>query len=148
MHKPPNLTRHPPRSPRERVGGYVILGRTTDKARAKLQGDLGEYHYDCPLDNLLFGFAGVLGADFLAEVTKGCKDHELAEWISTHGTSHTTAEVEAWGDEMEKLSLFRDPEMGDFFRTECERLGLDPAKVSLFDMLEADDRASFDLAAE
>jgi len=63
-----DLTKEPPRSPRDRLGGYVILARTTDKCRALLGGHIGEYHYDCPLDNMLFGFKGVTGDDFKAKV--------------------------------------------------------------------------------
>jgi hypothetical protein len=51
-----NLKKEPPRSPRIRVGGYAILGRTIDKCRALVAGNIGEYHFDCPLDNMLFGF--------------------------------------------------------------------------------------------
>ena len=66
-----DLTREAPRSPHLRVGGYVILGRTLDKCRALIAGDVGEYHFDCPLDNMLFGFKGVNGADFKAHVEDG-----------------------------------------------------------------------------
>src|SRR5882724_8082279 len=46
-----HLTKEAPRSPRIRVGGYAILGRTIDKCRALVAGNIGEYHFDCPLDN-------------------------------------------------------------------------------------------------
>jgi hypothetical protein len=36
-----------------------------------------------------------------------------------------------------------DPEKGSWFDGESQKLGLDPAKTSTFDWLEADDRASF-----
>ena len=36
-----NLTQRPPRSPRVRLGGYTILPRILDKARASLAGTLG-----------------------------------------------------------------------------------------------------------
>ncbi len=42
---PPDLTQRPPRSPRVRLGGYVILPRMLDKGRAALAGKLGEYHF-------------------------------------------------------------------------------------------------------
>ena len=51
-----DLTKEAPRSPKMVLGGYVILGRTLDKCRALLGGDIGEYHFDCPLDNMLFGW--------------------------------------------------------------------------------------------
>ena len=43
----------------EKVDDYMMLGRTIDKAHATLQGLLGEYMYDCPLDKRLFGFLGI-----------------------------------------------------------------------------------------
>ena len=63
-----DLTKEAPRSPRIRVGGYAILGRTIDKCRALVAGDIGEYHFDCPLDNMLFSFKGVKGEDFKAQI--------------------------------------------------------------------------------
>ena len=47
-----DLTKEAPRSPRVRIGGYAILARTYDKCRALLWGNIGEYHFDCPLDNI------------------------------------------------------------------------------------------------
>jgi hypothetical protein len=40
----PDLSQHPPRSPRARLGGYVHLPRLLDKARAHLAGRMGEYN--------------------------------------------------------------------------------------------------------
>ena len=96
-----DLTKEAPRSPRIRVGGYAILGRTLDKCRALIAGDIGEYHFDCPLDNMLFGFKGVKGDDFKAEVEKGAGDHEMVEWLNSHGEKKTPEEVKAWSDEVE-----------------------------------------------
>lgn len=42
----PNLTQRPPRSPRVRLGGYVILARILDKGRAGLASLAGEYKYN------------------------------------------------------------------------------------------------------
>ena len=69
-----DLTREAPRSPRIRVGGYAILGRTIDKCRALVAGNIGEYHFDCPLDNMLFGFKGVKGDDVKAQIEQGASD--------------------------------------------------------------------------
>src|SRR6266567_7855130 len=81
-----DLTKEPPRSPKTRVGGYVILGRTIDKCRALLWGNIGEYHFDCPLDNMLFGFRGIKGEVFKAFVETGASDAEIAEWVQKNGT--------------------------------------------------------------
>ncbi len=138
-----DLTKEPPRSPRTRIGGYAILGRTTDKCRALLNGNPGEYHFDCPLDNILFGFKGVTGDALKAEVQRGADDGELAAWLDRSGIPKTPAEVKEWSDGVEAYSMYDDPEKRDFFVEECTKLGLDPAKTTLFEWLETDDRASF-----
>jgi hypothetical protein len=138
-----DLTKEAPRSPRIRIGGYAILGRTTDKCHALLAGKLGEYHFDCPLDNMLFGFKGVKGDDFKKEVETGASDSELAAWLDKHGTPKTQAEIKEWADSVEKVTLVNDPEKKDYFIEECRKVGLDPYKASLFDWLEADDKASY-----
>src|SRR5512135_190240 len=50
LNNAPDLTKRPPRSPRVRLGGYVILPRMLDKGRAAVAGTPGEYHYNCPMD--------------------------------------------------------------------------------------------------
>ena len=82
---------------------YVILARTTDKCRAFLAGKIGDYHFDCPLDNQLFGFKGITGDDFKKEIQDGASDEAIANWVDTHGSEKTPEEVKAWSDGMEKL---------------------------------------------
>jgi len=55
----PDLTQHPPRSARVRLGGYAILPRMLDKGRATLASKNGEYHYACPMDQRLLQFLGL-----------------------------------------------------------------------------------------
>ena len=142
-----DLTKEAPRSPRIRVGGYAILGRTIDKCRALVAGDIGEYHFNCPLDGTLFGFKGVEGDDFKAQIEKGASDQQMAEWLDQGGEKKTPDEIKRWGDEGESSSLYDDPEKRDYFVEECKKLGLDPAKTTTFDWLEADDKACHAQAA-
>jgi len=104
-----DLTREAPRSPRIRVGGYAILGRTIDKCRALVAGDIGEYHFDCPLDNTLFGFKGVKGDDFKAQIENGASDQEMVEWLNRNGKKKAPEEITRWGIEVEASSLYNDP---------------------------------------
>ena len=46
-----DLSKVAPTSPRVRTGGYAILARMADKGRADIAGTVGEYHFNCPLDN-------------------------------------------------------------------------------------------------
>lgn len=138
-----DLTQEAPRSPRQRIGGYVILGRTIDKCRALIAGKIGEYHFDCPLDNILFSFKGVKGDDFKKEIERGASDEEMAAWLDRSGNPKTPAEIKEWSDGVEAYSMVDDPEKRDFFIAETEKLGLDPYKTTLFEWLEADDKASY-----
>ncbi|MGH8092522.1 MAG: DUF5069 domain-containing protein [Chthoniobacterales bacterium] len=141
-----DLTKVPPRSPKTLVGGYAILGRTLDKCRALLAGTIGEYHFDCPLDNMLFGWKRVIGGGFKAEVAKGASDQEMVEWVDTHGRLKTDDEKKAWVEEVSKASFYHNPAKRDSFIAETKKLGLDPATTTLFDWLEADDKASHPMA--
>jgi hypothetical protein len=142
-----DLTKEAPRSPRERVGGYAILARTYDKCRALLGGNIGEYHFDCPLDNMLFGFKGVKGDDFKAEVEKGASVEEMASWLDSHGDKKTQEEVKAWSDEVEASNPHNNPEKRDWFVEQLKPHRLNPLTTTLFDWLETDDKASHEKAA-
>lgn len=136
--------KQPPRSPYERIGGFAIIARTIDKCRATIAGTNGEYHFDCPLDNLLFGFAGVSGDAFKDYVAEGHSDEEIAQWVKESGTFKTDAEIQAWSDAFKTdFSYTTHPEKKEWFQAECKRLGLDPETTTLFDMLEVDDKVSF-----
>ena len=137
-----DLRKEAPRSPRIRVGGYAILGRTIDKCRALVAGNIGEYHFDCPLDNMLFGFKGVKGNDFKAQIEQGAGDEEIIEWLNQSGEEKTPAEIKRWSDKVEASSLYDDLEKHDHFVQEARKLGLDPEKTTTFEWLDVDDRVS------
>ncbi len=93
----PDLTIHPPRSTRIRLGGYVLLPRMLDKCRAELTGKNGDYHYNCPLDQRFLDFAGVNHEALKAEVAKGKTDGELLQWITENQTSkRSDYEIAQW----------------------------------------------------
>ena len=137
-----DLTKEPPRSPRVRIGGYAILARTFDKCCALLAGNIGEYHFDCPLDNMLFGFKGVKGDDCKAQIEQGAGDQEIVEWLNQAGEEKTPEEIKRWADEIEASSLYNHPEKQEYFSEEVKKLGLDPAKTTTFEWLEVDDKVS------
>ena len=138
-----NLTKEAPASPRVRVGGYVILARMADKGRATLNGTVGEYHFDCPLDNFLFGFKEVKGDDVKALLATGATNEDVAAWLDSHGAKKTADEVAAWSQSLENAKPYENPEKRDWFVGECAKVGIDPKTSTLFDYLEEDDRQSF-----
>ncbi len=138
-----NLSKEPPRSPRIRVGGYALLARMADKGRATLNGTAAEYHFDCPVDKMLFGFKGVKGGQVKPLLASGASEEQIAAWLDTYGTPKTPAEVKAWSDSVEGTRPYDHPNQKKWFVGECARLGLKPRTTTLFDYLETDDRESF-----
>src|ERR1017187_5104479 len=138
-----DLTKQAPHSPRERIAGFAIASRTVDKCRASLTGKLGEYHYDCPLDNVLFSFKGINGEQFKTAVQASKNYEDVGAWLQTNGTAKTPVEIKAWSDEIEAGSLMKYPEKRAYFIENCSKLGLNPETTTTFDWLEAGDRASF-----
>jgi hypothetical protein len=139
----PDLRIEPPRSPRVRLGGYVILPRTLDKCRALLAGTLGDYLYNCPLDQKFFSFKGLTAEEFKEAVASFATDEEVLRWVESHGIPRRPEEVADWSQRMENLRYGESPKEKEFFFEQCHRLGLDPERATLFDLLEEDDRVSF-----
>ena len=92
-----DLTLTPPRSPRVRLGSFVLLPRILDKCRATLAGKNGEYKFNCPLDRQFFDFTQVDAEAFKAEVKAGKGDGEMLEWIQQNAGRKVSAfEAMAW----------------------------------------------------
>jgi len=140
----PDLTTRPPRSPRQRLGGYVILPRMLDKGRATLAGKNGDYHYNCPLDQRFIEFAGIDPEALKAELAKGKGDGEILQWINANSTTKPQPEqIAAW-------SAFHDArgantvESREFFSELLS--GLSKTRDDIYswaDLLDLDDHVSF-----
>ncbi len=143
---PYDLTQHAPRSPRVRLGGFVILPRLLDKCRAELIGKAGDYEYGCSLDRYFLDFVGIDPAALKAEVAKGKGDGELLNWIQTHARNprlpHEIEAFSAWHERRVPTTPEKRAKMGDI-------QGSTPAGASRtdigtwFDLLDMDDHASF-----
>jgi len=91
-----DLTTTYPRSVKDKIAGVVMIARTTDKAKAKAHGNIGEYHYDCPMDKAVFGFLGIDQAKFLETVTNAKSDAEIEAYVKSFADKKTAAEIETW----------------------------------------------------
>jgi len=91
-----DLTKEHPRSVREQWQGIVQLGRTIDKGKAKAHGNLGEYHYNCPMDQAVFEFLGI-DHDKLLDVIKSAKnDADIAAFTQGYVGAKSREEIERW----------------------------------------------------
>src|ERR1039458_329535 len=93
-----DLTKQAPHSPRARVAGFAIASRAVDKCRASITGTLGEYHYDCPLENTVLSFNCITGDQFKAAVQAAKNYEEVGTWLLANGTVKTAPEIEDWLD--------------------------------------------------
>jgi len=100
-----------PRSPHERLGGYLHLARMIDKARAMRAGTIGEYIYPCPLDERLLQFLEISANRFLEAVA----DHDdagIVEWVHATARSRTADEIAAFNKRIEPSADRLDLEEG------------------------------------
>jgi hypothetical protein len=139
----PDLTLGPPRSPRVRLGNYVICARTIDICRATLVDLQGKYRFGCPLDQMLFTFKEITADDFRSWTLEAGSDSEILARLEASGIRRSAEEVIAWSMEREEFRPWRDAASREWFAEECKRLGLNPETTTLFEYLEIDDRMSF-----
>lgn len=77
-----DLTTTFPRGPRERIDGVDILARAIDKARAELDGKLGDYNFfNCGINGVLFQALGVSDQEFLDAVRSSPDDAGVIAWM-------------------------------------------------------------------
>jgi hypothetical protein len=140
----PDLTKQAPRSPRVRLGGYVILPRCLDKGRATIAGNSGEYYYDCPLDQRFLNFVGIKAAALKKQLAAGKGDGEILDWIQANAKPRRTdSEIAAWSAYAEQRTP-ADPESREYFNG--LHIKAAPKRediVTWFDLLDVDDFVSF-----
>jgi Domain of unknown function (DUF5069) len=85
-----------PRSPYEKLGGYVHLPRLIDKARLHRKGLLEGYNYkSLGFDKHLLAFLKLDGEEF-EEIANRCDDHAVLKWVEEHGAKHSPEAIEHW----------------------------------------------------
>ena len=138
----PNLTLHPPRSARVRLGGFAHLPRLLDKARAELAGKNGPYKYNCPLDKHFFAFTGLDAEAMLAEIKQGGADSQMLAWVRDN-TKRLPGEIHAWSAWLEQHGP--GGAGGHEWMAETIKAGAgDRDDVrTFFDLLDLDDYVSF-----
>ena len=94
-----------PRSPRETLGGCVIACRALDKCRATLVGWHGEYHANCPVDQIWLEFVEIDYDAFKAFVATGATDEAVAAWIAKRAKKRSRAEIIAWNNKQRESRL-------------------------------------------
>ena len=140
----PDLDKQPPRSPRVRLGGYVILPRMLDKGRALLAGTIGEYKFACPLDQMFLEFAGVNAEALKNQLTTGKGDGEILVWLEKHAKhKRALSEIAVWSAWLEQRAP-ATPDKREYFNGLHKDVAPHRGDIlSWFDLLDVDDFVSF-----
>lgn len=91
-----DLTQEYPRSVHEKLHGVVQLARAIDKGKATANGNVGEYHYDCPMDKAVFSFLGIDAAKLLDVIKNAKSDAEIEAYLAPFVSVKSAGEIEAW----------------------------------------------------
>jgi hypothetical protein len=90
-----------PRSPYERLGGYVHLPRLIDKARLHRKGLLDGYNYKSTgFDKHLLAFLKLDPEAFEETANRSDDDATILKWIEQNGLKHSPEEIEHWNEAM------------------------------------------------
>jgi hypothetical protein len=142
----PDLTQRPPRSPRGRLGGYVLLPRILDKGRASLAGKLGEYHYGGKgMDRHFFNFVGLDHESLTKELAKGAGDWEILTWVQANAKHPRQPwEIAAWSEYHLRRTPDSDGETLIEFAEEVKKFNARREDINTwFDLMDLDDYCSF-----
>ena len=120
---------------------FRSLARTADKAKAKAHGNLGEYHYNCPMDAAVFSFLGFDHEQFLETVTAARDDRAIEAFVREYAAKKSPAEIERWNAEF----LAHAPEPGSdgatFFVDLRSKIAPDRTDVTAWaDLLDLDEK--------
>lgn len=140
----PDLRLRPPRSPRVRLGGYVILPRMLDKGRATIAGQNGEYQYACPIDEHFLSYTGIDPDQLKEELVAGKGDAKILEWIQANARhNHPPWEIAQWSSYFEARAP-SDCETREYFNELHKKASvLREDVVTWFELLDLDDHVTF-----
>jgi len=140
----PNLTLHPPRSPRTKLGGFAHFPRLIDKARAVAAGTQGDFHYNCPIDQMFFSFTGIDPEAFMVEVKAGKPDGELLAYAMANlKPARSASQIASWSHWINGTAP-SNPDSRAFFNDVHRKNAPHRTDIeSWFDWLELDDYVTY-----
>lgn len=135
-----DLTKEYPRSVHEKLFGVVQLARAIDKGKALAHGNVGEYNYDCSMDQAIFGFLGIDHEQLLDVIKKAQNDGEIEAYVKPFVTTKSTSELEAWNQEWVK-STPSNEDSQKYFNDLRSQVAPDRTDVTAWaDLLDLDEK--------
>ncbi len=140
----PDLTKSSPRSPRVRLGGFVILPRLLDKGRATIAAKNGSYNFNCPMDRRFFDYVGINANTLMNQLACGKSDGAVLGWIhKTASQKRNPQEIAGWSL-LEEQRAPLDVESRKYFND--IHLQAAPNRLDImtwFELLDLDDYVTF-----
>ena len=134
------------RSPRERLGGYLLLPRLIDKVRLHAKGRLPSGYAGnllkptaFTLDGRFLAFTGLDGEKLRAAILAAESDDAVLAWVERHAVPHTASEKEAWA---EAIAAARPtPETAEYRKKMYPELAakIDLGAINVLDMIDMDE---------
>ena len=135
----------PLRSPREAIGGYVILPRLIDKVRLEAEGNLSPEYAEnllkpgLTLDGRFLAFTGLSGEALRGAIHSSQTDEEVLAWVERHGRPRSTEEKRRWAEEIDayRPNPERAARRKQIYPELAEKVDL--AAFSVFDIIDIDE---------
>jgi hypothetical protein len=134
-----DLTKEYPRSARDKWQGVVMLGRAIDKGKATAAGTNGEYNFDCPMDQAVFGFLNIQGNQLLEAIKKSNGDAGIEDYTRAFVAAKSPEEIEQFNQQF--LERRPDGDSIGFFEDLRNKVAPDRTDVVTWvDVLDLDEK--------
>ena len=134
-----DLTKDYPRSVSAKWQGIVQLGRAIDKGKATAHGNVGEYHYSCPMDQHVFEFLGIDGEKLLEVIRNAKSDADIEAYTRPFVAAKPAEEITRFNREW----LTHEPtgESREYFLKLRDQVAPDRTDVTSWpDLLDLDEK--------
>jgi hypothetical protein len=141
-----DLTTGYPASVRTKLHGIVQLQRTIDKGKALAAGTIGDYHYNCPMDQHVFAFLGIDHDALLEKIKTAKNDQEISDYVAPFIHAKSDAEIEAFNTDW--LSHGPDANTEGYFKGMLAELAPERTDITTWaDLLDLDEKRPVPVAA-
>jgi hypothetical protein len=129
-----DLRKQPPRSPHDKLGGFVIAARSLDKCRAFLLGINGEYNFQpCSLSSFLWELTGVTPDQFKEFVSTGAGDEEVGRWLREQSKVKDALAIIKWNNALKDRRISELPDhYQQYYETYVPKFCPHPNRVHFF----------------
>ncbi|CAN5428037.1 hypothetical protein BH18VER1_BH18VER1_09580 [soil metagenome] len=130
-----------PRSPYDRLGGYVHLPRLIDKAKLHRKGLLDGYNYKTVgFDKHLLAFLKLDPDEFEEAANRLDEDTSILAWINERAAKHSAEEIDEWNSAMVSRKPDNAVKKARFLHVLKEAGGVGRKDIqTYFDLIEFDE---------